>query len=153
LSKPPPLKYNFHFRGNKLDNKDFLSKSDPFFILYAAKDGRTTKATTGIKVPEGSENKDWVSVYRSEVINNDLNPVWKPFSLSLQTLCKGSTTTHFLIEVYDWESNGNHDFIGSTEIFVQDHEDHREVRLINKKRHGIGNVAGTLQVIKCQPEV
>ncbi|XP_019405582.1 PREDICTED: copine-3 isoform X2 [Crocodylus porosus] len=56
--------------ARKLDNKDFFGKSDPYLEFH--------KQTS-----EGN----WVMVHRTEVIKNNLNPVWRPFKISLNSLC------------------------------------------------------------------
>uniref|UniRef100_A0A4W5K292 C2 domain-containing protein n=1 Tax=Hucho hucho TaxID=62062 RepID=A0A4W5K292_9TELE len=43
---------------------------------------------------------------------NDLSPVWKSFKVSLNTLCSGDHDRQLKCTVYDWDSNGKHDFIG-----------------------------------------
>ncbi|RUS76350.1 hypothetical protein EGW08_015880, partial [Elysia chlorotica] len=83
------------FRATKLDNKDFFGKSDPYLeIMRATQDG------------------SWQVVHRTEVIKNNLNPSWRPFELSLQTLCGGNRQKSIKIDCYDWDSDGTHDFIG-----------------------------------------
>ena len=93
------------FRGVKLSNVDgLLGKSDPFYTISAqinAASGRT-----------------WQPVYRSETIDNNLNPVWDSFTLPLDKLCGGNKDLPLLIEVSDWEKSGKHKLIGSVEITV-----------------------------------
>ncbi|KAH0617595.1 hypothetical protein JD844_016013 [Phrynosoma platyrhinos] len=62
----------FEMEARKLDNKDFFGKSDPYLEFH--------KQTS-----EGN----WVMVHRTEVIKNNLNPVWRPFKISLNSLCYG----------------------------------------------------------------
>ncbi|WAR12869.1 CPNE3-like protein, partial [Mya arenaria] len=50
------------FTARKLENKDFLGKSDPYLeILKRTSDG------------------GWQVVHRTEVVKNNLNPRWRPF--------------------------------------------------------------------------
>uniref|UniRef100_A0A8C5B107 Copine VII n=1 Tax=Gadus morhua TaxID=8049 RepID=A0A8C5B107_GADMO len=58
------------FCAKKLDDKDLFSKSDPFLEIYRMND-------------DGTEQL----VHRTEVIKNNLNPVWEPFKVSLISLC------------------------------------------------------------------
>ncbi|XP_064834886.1 copine-7-like isoform X2 [Oncorhynchus masou masou] len=58
------------FCAKKLDDKDLFSKSDPFLEIYRIND-------------DGTEQL----VHRTEVIKNNLNPVWEPFKVSLISLC------------------------------------------------------------------
>uniref|UniRef100_A0A8K9VC16 Copine-4 n=1 Tax=Oncorhynchus mykiss TaxID=8022 RepID=A0A8K9VC16_ONCMY len=83
------------FRARKLDDKDFFSKSDPFLEIFRIND-------------DGSGSL----VHRTETVMNDLSPVWKSFKVSLNTLCSGDHDRQLKCTVYDWDSNGKHDFIG-----------------------------------------
>ncbi|XP_014829384.1 PREDICTED: copine-4-like [Poecilia mexicana] len=60
------------FSARKLDDKDFFSKSDPFLELYRVNDDATMQL-----------------VYRTETVMNNLNPIWKTFKVSLNSLCSG----------------------------------------------------------------
>lgn len=83
------------FQARKLDDKDLFSKSDPFLELYRVND-------------DGSEQL----VYRTEVVKNNLNPVWEPFKVSLNSLCSCEETRPLKCLVWDYDSRGKHDFIG-----------------------------------------
>ncbi|XP_048086172.1 copine-4 isoform X1 [Alosa alosa] len=83
------------FSARKLDDKDFFSKSDPFLEIFRIND-------------DGSGSL----VHRTETIMNNLSPVWKSFKVSLNTLCSGDEDRQLKCTVYDWDSNGKHDFIG-----------------------------------------
>uniref|UniRef100_A0A3B5MVX5 C2 domain-containing protein n=1 Tax=Xiphophorus couchianus TaxID=32473 RepID=A0A3B5MVX5_9TELE len=55
-------------------------------------------------------------VYRTEVtVMNNLNPVWKTFKVSLNSLCSGDHDRKLQCTVWDWDSNGKHDYIGEFE--------------------------------------
>uniref|UniRef100_H3A3X4 Copine 4 n=1 Tax=Latimeria chalumnae TaxID=7897 RepID=H3A3X4_LATCH len=60
------------FCARKLDDKDFFSKSDPFLEIFRMNHDGTQQL-----------------VHRTEVIMNNLNPVWKTFKVSLNSLCSG----------------------------------------------------------------
>uniref|UniRef100_A0A6Q2Z8P9 Copine-4 n=1 Tax=Esox lucius TaxID=8010 RepID=A0A6Q2Z8P9_ESOLU len=83
------------FSARKLDDKDFFSKSDPFLEIFRIND-------------DGSGSL----VHRTETVMNDLSPVWRSFKVSLNTLCSGDHDRQLKCTVYDWDSNGKHDFIG-----------------------------------------
>ncbi|XP_048210758.1 copine-7 [Perognathus longimembris pacificus] len=83
------------FQAQKLDDKDLFSKSDPFLELYRVND-------------DGSEQL----VYRTEVVKNNLSPVWEPFRVSLNSLCSCEETRSLKCLVWDYDSRGKHDFIG-----------------------------------------
>ncbi|XP_011361481.1 copine-8 [Pteropus vampyrus] len=50
--------------------------------------------------------------HRTEVVKNTLNPVWQAFKISVRALCNGDYDRTIKIEVYDWDRDGSHDFIG-----------------------------------------
>uniref|UniRef100_A0A8C7L2S6 Copine 7 n=1 Tax=Oncorhynchus kisutch TaxID=8019 RepID=A0A8C7L2S6_ONCKI len=83
------------FCAKKLDDKDLFSKSDPFLEIYRIND-------------DGSEQL----VHRTEVIKNNLNPVWEPFKVSLISLCSCDEDRKLKCLVWDSDSRGKHDFIG-----------------------------------------
>ncbi|XP_048765643.2 copine-3-like [Ostrea edulis] len=93
------------FNATKLDNKDFLGKSDPYLeILKKAADG------------------SWQVVHRTEVIKNTLNPVWRPFTLSVHDLCGGNKSQDIKFDCYDYDNDGSHDFIGTFTTTLEDLE-------------------------------
>ncbi|XP_029445193.1 copine-4 isoform X2 [Rhinatrema bivittatum] len=83
------------FSARKLDDKDFFSKSDPFLETFRMNDDGTQQL-----------------VHRTEVVMNNLNPLWKTFKVSLNSLCSGDHDRRLKCIVWDWDSNGKHDFIG-----------------------------------------
>uniref|UniRef100_A0A8C4QGX5 Copine-4 n=1 Tax=Eptatretus burgeri TaxID=7764 RepID=A0A8C4QGX5_EPTBU len=91
------------FHALKLDDKDFFSKSDPFLEIYRLNDDGTQQL-----------------VHRTEVIMDNLNPIWKAFKVSIQSLCCCDYERQLKCRVWDWDSNGKHDFIG--EFYTNFHE-------------------------------
>uniref|UniRef100_A0AAZ3S449 Copine-3 n=1 Tax=Oncorhynchus tshawytscha TaxID=74940 RepID=A0AAZ3S449_ONCTS len=99
--------------GRKLDKKDFFGKSDPYLEFHK----------------QGDDGK-WMLVHRTEVIKNTLDPVWKPFTVPLISLCDGDPTTFYVISCgimecsdlfvlcYDYDNDGSHDFIGEFQTTV-----------------------------------
>lgn len=85
----------FSFCAKKLDDKDLFSKSDPFLEIYRINDDETEQL-----------------VHRTEVIKNNLNPVWEPFKVSLISLCSCDEDRKLKCLVWDYDSRGKHDFIG-----------------------------------------
>ncbi|XP_022049570.1 copine-8 [Acanthochromis polyacanthus] len=83
------------FCGNKLDKKDFFGKSDPFLVFYRS-----------------NEDGTFTICHKTEVIKNTLNPVWQAFKISVRALCNGDYDRTIKVEVYDWDRDGSHDFIG-----------------------------------------
>lgn len=83
------------FCGNKLDKKDFFGKSDPFLVFY-----RT------------NEDGTFTICHKTEVVKNTLDPVWQAFKIPVRALCNGDYDRAIKIEVYDWDRDGGHDYIG-----------------------------------------
>ncbi|XP_064411005.1 copine-4 isoform X3 [Latimeria chalumnae] len=71
------------FCARKLDDKDFFSKSDPFLEIFRMNHDGTQQL-----------------VHRTEVIMNNLNPVWKTFKVSLNSLCSGDHDRRLKVQ---WE--------------------------------------------------
>ncbi|CAM2107545.1 copine-5 isoform X1 [Caretta caretta] len=83
------------FCANKLDKKDFFGKSDPFMVFYRS-----------------NEDGSFTICHKTEVVKNTLNPVWQAFSIPVRALCNGDYDRTIKVEVYDWDRDGSHDFIG-----------------------------------------
>ncbi|XP_022743809.1 uncharacterized protein LOC111294662 [Durio zibethinus] len=98
-------------RCSQLDNKDMFSKSDPF-----------------LRISRLTENGHSVPICKTEVIDNNLNPIWRPLCLSMQQF--GSKDNPLLIECFDFNSNGNHVFIGQLQKSVS------ELEKLHKDRSG-----------------
>uniref|UniRef100_W5MM22 Copine-2 n=1 Tax=Lepisosteus oculatus TaxID=7918 RepID=W5MM22_LEPOC len=87
--------------GRKLDKKDFFGKSDPYLEFHK----------------QGHDGK-WMLVHRTEVIKNTLDPVWKPFSMPLVSLCNGDVEKSIKVMCFDYDNDGGHDFIGEFQTTV-----------------------------------
>nr|XP_046226776.1 copine-3-like [Scatophagus argus]XP_046226777.1 copine-3-like [Scatophagus argus]XP_046226778.1 copine-3-like [Scatophagus argus] len=85
---------NFEVSGRRLDKK-YLWWSDPFLEFFK-------QTETG-----------WQLAHRTEVVNNNLNPIWRPFRISLRSLCGGDVEKPIKVDCYDHRVNGSHDLIGS----------------------------------------
>jgi len=88
-------KVTLDLTAQNVDKKDLFSESDPFYCVYR----------------RNMDDTDTL-VYRSEWIRNTANPDWAPITLDCAKLCLGDWTRNLRIEVYDWDMDGGHDFIG-----------------------------------------
>ena len=84
------------FEAKNLDNKDTFSKSDPF-----------------LEISRANENGEFSLVHRTEVVDNDLSPSWRPFQKDVTSFCNGDYDRVLKIEVLDDEDGGNHKLIGT----------------------------------------
>ncbi|XP_056901607.1 copine-4-like isoform X5 [Takifugu flavidus] len=78
------------FSARKLDDKDFFTKSDPFLEIYRLNEDATMQL-----------------VYRTETVKNNLNPVWKRFKVSLNSLCAGDHERKLQVAIDFTASNGD----------------------------------------------
>lgn len=84
------MKYILHCSGIKLARKDGLfGKSDPFVLIKSY--GK----------PIGFSN----------VVSKNLNPFWDPIVVDPESC--GGVNGNITVEVFDFDNDGNHDFIGS----------------------------------------
>ncbi len=89
---------------------------------------------------------------QTETIMNNHKPVFRPFSVDLALLCNGNMDQPFLVECYDWDANGNHDFIGSVTTTIREFQVMKEMQLRNPKRMSlVTKTAGVLNVMRCEP--
>nr|XP_023879541.1 protein BONZAI 3-like isoform X1 [Quercus suber]XP_023879542.1 protein BONZAI 3-like isoform X1 [Quercus suber] len=86
-----------------LDNKDLFSKSDPF-----------------LRISRIVESGGFVPICKTEVVRDNLNPIWKPLCLSIQQF--GSKDNPLIIECFDFNSSGNHVLIGKLQKSMADLE-------------------------------
>lgn len=76
--------------------QEVVRKSDPFVRISRV-------------CPDGSR----IPVFKTEVVKNNLNPLFAPFSLSLQRLANGDKDRPLSFEVFDWNPIGAHALIGT----------------------------------------
>ena len=117
----------WQWSATKLRNTDGLfNKSDPFLRIF--------KIRTG----------DVLMVHHTEVVKNNLNPVWAPFRISDDKICSSVHNKPFRIECWDEESDGKHQFIGFAELTIEQIKGgQREFQLTDPKH----SKAGTLKLL------
>ncbi|MGH0126903.1 UNVERIFIED_CONTAM: hypothetical protein FKN15_034360, partial [Acipenser sinensis] len=130
LQASPQEVVMMQFCGSKLDKKDFFGKSDPFLVFYRSNEDRTFTICHKTEVVKNTLNPVWQAFripvralcngdferfticHKTEVVKNTLNPVWQAFRIPVRALCNGDFERTIKIEVYDWDRDGSHDFIG-----------------------------------------
>ena len=82
------------FSAQDLIDEDWIDgKSDTFFRMY-----------------KETANGQWDSAYTSEIIKNNHNPKWKPFTISIH---KEDYERRLKVQVYDHDSLSRNDEIGN----------------------------------------
>jgi len=91
VQTPPPPAYLISLTTvSKIDNKDTFSKSDPFLVV---------------------KNRAGQSLFKSETLMNQLMPEFKAFRI--EVAAAGGFDAPITFELWDFDTNGRHDFIGS----------------------------------------
>lgn len=121
--------FSICFRGEKLDKKDLLGKSDPFFVISRKEEGVV-------------DSHAWTQVYKSETIMNTLDPAWKAFTLTDTAICGGRAHVPLRIDVFDWDRFSPPELIGSAtttlEALMGLAADRGALDLINAKKQQKG---------------
>ena len=118
ISSKEVLKLSLGAKGLEKKNWFGLGSSDPFLTISRA-----------------GEHGQWTVVHRTEVIMSNLNPAWKPFTVSLTALCNADHHRTLRFSVDDWEANGSHHHIGELETCVADLLSGKPERpLVSKKK-------------------
>jgi Copine/C2 domain len=93
-------------RGIKLKNCQTLGRvSSPFYELYRK-----------IDRPTGAS---WISVYRSNALRADLNPLWMGTTLDVEATCNGDLDRSMKLIVWDHRKTGKHKLMGEFETTMR----------------------------------
>ncbi|XP_069007453.1 copine-3-like isoform X1 [Embiotoca jacksoni] len=129
---------NMEVSSRKLDKK-YLWWSDPFLEFF--------------KLTETG----WQLAHRTEVVYNNLNPTWRPFRVSLRSLCGGDVEKPIKVDCYDHRVNGSHAHIGTfkaslAEMQVGTHICPAEFECISPKKLKKANYknSGVICIKQCQ---
>ncbi len=63
-----------------------------------------------------NEDGAYTVVWKSEKIDNSLNPVWATVKIPMHVLCNGDKYRPLKLEIFDWDSNGKHDTMGHVRL-------------------------------------
>lgn len=108
-------------------------------------------ATTGVGKPSCiGASDEWMMVHKTEIVYDNLNPTWKPIGVNLAMLAHNDVNQPFVIECWDWDKIGAHDFIGYVKTTVREMQSSKTLKLLNPTRKivdgGFGKLAGQLTV-------
>lgn len=115
----PKSNIYFNLSASNLDKKDFFGSSDPYLVISRVRQ-------------DGSA----VDIYKTETIKKSLNPQWKTFTLSSESLIGDKIR----IECFDWDNNSKHDLIGRVELTFNLLKPSASFTLLSSK----GKSAGTI---------
>ncbi|KAL0448294.1 UNVERIFIED_CONTAM: protein BONZAI 3 [Sesamum latifolium] len=73
-----------------------------------------------LRISRAVETGGSIPICKTEVVNNNLNPTWKPLCLTMQQFV--SKETPLVIECFDFNSSGNHLLIGKSQKSVAELE-------------------------------
>ncbi|XP_050413932.1 uncharacterized protein LOC126828287 isoform X2 [Patella vulgata] len=91
------------FKASRLDSKDVIGKSDPYLTL----------------MKQNQEGK-WQVLHKTEVIQNTLDPSWKPFSVPLLSLWNGDKNKQIKITVFDKDDVVSDDYVGEAIVTLEE---------------------------------
>ena len=81
----------WQWNGVKLMNTDgWFDKSDPLLRFFKKREN------------------EWLKVHESEVVMNNLNPIWKTFTIKGEKLYGGDQLRPIRVECWDWEKSGEY---------------------------------------------
>ena len=122
-----------------LRNVEIFGETDPFLKFFRP---NNIEGLPDYCDPNSVGIKNWVLVYQTEEYQNNLNPVFKQFSLSGHRFCHSNPRLPMLCEVWDWESNGSHRLVGSLSFIPEQvlNGQLREFTFVDKKLKPAGKL-------------
>ncbi|OMJ92778.1 hypothetical protein SteCoe_4412 [Stentor coeruleus] len=124
------------FQGSNIEDvSSFFSPFEPFFYLYRV-------------LP----NSEKLRIYMSEY-SHGTDPLWKPFTKKIQDLCHDDFDMKLLLEIYDYKTIGDHEYIGSTEFTLQKiiENPKQKLELINPRKKSKSKYvnSGFIYIVTC----
>ncbi|KAM9654987.1 copine-9 isoform 3-T3 [Morphnus guianensis] len=89
-----------------------LPQQRGWHVSAGARRGGQGASVTLWRAPTLPCPRSFTICHKTEVVKNTLNPVWQPFTIPVRALCNGDYDRTVKIDVYDWDRDGSHDFIG-----------------------------------------
>ena len=86
-----------------MNTDGIFGKSDPFLRFLCLENG-----------------EQWILAHQTEVIKDNLNPIWDPFEIELHNLNNGYSKRIIKIECWDHSKKENHHFIGNCLITLEE---------------------------------
>lgn len=107
------------FRATNLPKLNPLIRNDPFLIISRS-----------------NEDGSFSVVIKTDPVRSTQNPIFKPITIRIATLCNGDFERDIKIECFDYRSNGNHVLIGTcyTNLKCLITPDNQHMTLIDEQR-------------------
>ena len=125
-------------KGKNLADLHFFHKTSPFIrLLKVSEDGLKIK------------------VHETENYHSNLNPIFQPFELKLQKLCNGDHLRPIKLELWDYNSSGEHKFVGDLDFTINQivGEKKREFQLKDSsKKKNMGSMIFEQASLVSKPE-
>ena len=99
------FEYVIDIRAKDVKDIEWLSKTDPFIVFR-----RPTPDFINEK--EAAEIKTWHDVYVTEMVKDNLNPNFKPFTICTSHFNKDQESAWTQFAVFDHSKSGNHTCLG-----------------------------------------
>ena len=94
--------YYIDFKLKDVKSIEWFSKTDPFLILERPAD-------SFFEAEDPRSITTWHFIHRTEFVDNDLNPNFKPFTISQNKLCKGREDVWIRAKIMDKNNGENSD--------------------------------------------
>lgn len=94
-----------------------------------------------------------IKVLETEFYSNNLNPVFQPVEIKLQKLCNGDHNRSIKVEIFDFQSSGDHKFIGETSFTIKNiTKDQQKEFTLKEKGKSVGSIVFEQAMIQTKPE-
>ena len=97
----------FNISCSNVKDIETFSKSDPFLRIYRAAPG----IGYGMDPSQYSEDS-WTKIHDTECVKDNLNPVFREFSINGGRLCQNNPDSPIKFEIWDYSNRGYHEIIG-----------------------------------------
>ena len=126
----------------KVKDVEIFSKSDPFLKLFKASNPGSASMNP-LQIPDS----DWMLVHETEHKKSNLNPTFQEFNIGSMALCQDDPNTPIKFEIWDYNSNKHHTYIGRGFTTVQRiMSGDREIRTTDKK----DDFSGSIKILQFQ---
>jgi len=105
-SGKPSHDIEIDLKATQIKNTEWFSKSDPFLRFF-----RPTTRFIDKRSYEEIPKDDWIQVFQTKHLKDELNPDFPPFVISEEKLCRGNRDSILKVEIWDYSKTGAHDFI------------------------------------------